>query len=179
MRHNLLPKDIKKKLRTEYYMRVLNVNLLLLSAILGLGTVALIPPYMKVTTERSALAALLEHETAQRAEEGTTAPEDLLAGTKNTIVALREKLDHPLFTEIVTTTLSVRPEGIALVGLSFDRKNNAFVVEGIAATRDALVVYKDALEHVPGVHNVTSPISNLAKNTNLPFQISFTFAKPT
>lgn len=179
MRHNLLPKDMRKKLRTEYYLRALNVSLLLFSVVLALGAVALIPPYFRVTTELSGVTALLEYETAQRAEESATAPEDFLAKTKSTITALQEKLDHPPFTDIVTTTLVVRPEGIALTGLSFDRKNNAFVVEGTAATRDALVVYKDALTRVPGIGNVTSPISNLAKNTNLPFQISFTFAKPT
>ena len=51
-------------------------------------------------------------------------------------------------------------------------------VGGNAATRDALVVFRDRLKTLPRVMSVNLPLSNLAERADIDFSLSVNFVPP-
>jgi hypothetical protein len=95
-----------------------------------------------------------------------------LAETAHVLKLLSSTLQGTSTTGVITTVFSVLPEGVSVQGMSFERETGVFTLEGTAVTRDALVSYRRALESINDITDVASPISNLAKNANLPFELS-------
>lgn len=173
MKHNLLPREKKKDLRTEYIARVLNVGLFLLTLAILSGTAALIPAYFKVSTNLSDIKTSFQRESENDEVAEFKVAQAVLEQTAHTVDQLRATLAQPSVAESIGKVLAQRPPGVAITGVSYERPTGLFVLEGIAKTRDTLVAYKHTLEQQQDISNVVSPISNLAKNADLPFQLSF------
>ena len=172
MRHNLLPKEKKKNLRTEYLLRAINVGVLFLAVVVCMGTIALVPAYLRVWTDLANLTEELDA-TAQATEVTEfKAAESLLKESAYTISILEQRMQERHFTNIIQDALNLLPDGVQITGMAFERETGTLVLEGVAGTRDNLVGYKQSLEEQDGVKSVTSPISNLAKSVDLPFQLS-------
>lgn len=157
----------------EYVLRVVIVAVALLAAATFLGAVALIPAYVKVTTDMREITSLRDQEVEGQDVTAFKAAEAELTETAHIVSVLKGTLQGIPATDIIAAVFSVLPEGVSVQGMSFERGTGIFMIEGTATTRDALVSYRRALESIEDIRDVTSPISNLAKNANLPFQLSF------
>ena len=62
------------------------------------------------------------------------------------------------------------PSGVAVTSLRFEVTTGKMNVNGIAATRENLLAYEAALKGSPFVKQLESPISNLFRRTDAPFQ---------
>ena len=51
-------------------------------------------------------------------------------------------------------------------------------ISGTAASRQALADFRNRLREEDGVESVDLPISNLAKDRDIPFELTVTFVKP-
>ena len=64
------------------------------------------------------------------------------------------------------------PPGIAIASLSFDVAGAKLDMHGIAARREDLLAYEEALKQSPLVKQLESPISNLFRKTDVNFQFA-------
>jgi hypothetical protein len=173
MLHNLLPKDTKKNLRNEYVVRMVSMALFLMAAAVGVGAVSLVPTYISISS------ALDEAKILDEKEGNTTesSPLQELARAAMLLQTLNTKLSAEPMTEIMRGIISVHPDGIQITGVTFDRDPLTFSLQGNATTRDALVTYKKALEGHDRVTHVSSPISDLAKSSDLEFTLTLTLSE--
>jgi hypothetical protein len=173
MLHNLLPKDTKKNLRNEYVMRMLSTALFLMATAVGIGAASLLPTYISISS------ALDEAKIVDQKEGSATesSPLQELARTAVLLQTLNTKLSAEPMTEIMQGIIAVHPDGIQITGITFDRDPLTFSLKGNATTRDALVTYKKALESHDRVTHVSSPISDLAKSSDLEFTLTLTLSE--
>lgn len=174
MMQNLLPKQAKKDIQIEYYLRLLTVCMLTFSVAVIIGLAALLPVYMDLRGELK----FSENEQLARQQDkqdGTELQREIVEG-EYIVTFLESEIKKEKCTELLSEALKERPEGIAITGFSYNRTEKAMKIEGVAATRDLVVPYARALEENVRFENVPVPISNLAKNTNLNFRLTLGIA---
>jgi Tfp pilus assembly protein PilN len=175
---NLLPEHHKKAARMEYLLRMATVALYLCSAAVILGAVILIPAYVSTSLrieegERAKAALAAARSDAEN-------PAAVIATIKRNVTIL-SALVQPVFVEsIIERALTERPLGVTVAAVTFQNGINGegtLSIKGTARTRSSLVAFVRALEGVPYFSKVELPISNLAKNENIPFTMSIPVAR--
>jgi hypothetical protein len=169
---NVLPFEVKKKLRQEYLMRLSAFGLALASLAGLLAAAMLVPALIYAKSERSGYEIIIGN------IEGVDGKEDVF----ETVRAVKEKITFlksgvaspilPLFKKVV----DAKRNGIVISGISFTR-NNAVVIEGVASTRAALVAYRDTITAISDFSSVQLPISELAKSSNIEFTLNASLKK--
>ena len=174
---NLLPPEAHSGIKREYWIRVLSVWALLLAGAFFVTALLLAPSYVLVSSELKALksntAATNDSEEAYRAAE-----EKVLAAN-----ALVGQLDIPqpkvAISEILDTIERTQSPGITLRTYSIRREGrsiNEFHLQGVADSREALANFKAELEREALFESADIPISDLARDENLPFVVTLTIS---
>lgn len=169
MLQNLLTVRQKKKLKREYLFRFATIATLLLSASFLTGVVALVPLYFDVSLEVTAKEKeiTLHDEYIKENLELNNKVEK----TSLQMHSLQESLIRERFSTLINETLEPRPDGITVVGFSYDRIGRSFIVEGVSATRDLVSPYARSIESNKRFKEVPIPIADLARNINLEFRL--------
>lgn len=92
---------------------------------------------------------------------------------------LAAKYAHPSVTDLIKVITEIKPLGVTITSFQYVHphgKAGVLAISGTSATRDALVLFEEALEKESRITDVQLPISNLANNTNLSFTITVTVA---
>ena len=174
MLQNLLPAMRKKEIRIEYYIRLSIVLLVFVNVVVLIGVVALFPSYMYVKSETEAVKE--EYERYQAEVSANKELVEELVRHSYITTTLQEVLDEERFTDILNEVLLKRPEGVTVVGFSYSRTAHTMTLHGIAATRDLVAPFAQDLEESERFSSVPVPIADLAKNTDLPFQLQMTMS---
>jgi Tfp pilus assembly protein PilN len=173
MLHNLLPPLEKKAIRLEYRMRFGTVLLVLLVGSVGVGVVTLLPTYIalraEVDTIRTSFEGSVAHATSGVAY--VQEKQESIQALKHTMGIFEGLYEEEQLTQLLTNALTVRPEAIMIGGVVYDRTAHTLVLEGVSATRDALVTYARTLEETVVFGRVPVSISDLAKNTDIRFRL--------
>lgn len=169
MLQNLLTVKKKKQLKQEYLFRLATIVALLLSASFFTGIVALVPLYFDVSLEVTAKEKeiTLHDEYVKENLELNNKVEN----TSLQMYSLQESLTREKFSTLINETLEPKPEGITVVGFSYDRAGRSFIVEGVSATRDLVSPYARSIESNERFKEVPIPIADLARNVNLEFRL--------
>jgi len=172
MLHNLLPKGRKDQMKIEYYTRLGTASALLTATALILGVFALIPTYLNLTSEVATLTQEVEHHSTNAEESKALAAE--VRESAEVLRFLEHKLKNTRLTDILEAALEVRPEGVVITGFAYDRKTGQLTVEGVADVRELVVTYTKDLELHEMFTKVPLPVSDLARQTNVPFNLQIT-----
>lgn len=175
MLQNLLQPEQKKELDIEYYVRLLTVTALMLTGAVIIGATALIPVYMQVIGEMSVNEE--KYEMLKENIDDTKLLTDEVSRSSTMMALLEEKSSQVKLSTLLTEVLSVRPHGITITGFAFSATSKTLSILGIASTRDLVVPYAQTIETNKYFEKAPVPISNLAKNTNLDFQIAIVLAE--
>lgn len=73
--------------------------------------------------------------------------------------------------------VSLVPSGITLKTLKFDVVSGRFDIEGEAGIRNDFIGFEEAIKRVGVYDNLDSPISNLLKQSDFSFRLSFSLKK--
>jgi len=172
---NLIPPKARKEVVVEYWVRVVSIWLFTLSIFGLVVSLFLLPVYVLVTSQVDAYASSAVEATEKVAEYDLSAVSLVKVNRQaQMLVGLREMSN---FSEMIDTIESLKGEGISLDGFSLVRENKkigAVKIEGEAFVRQNLVDFRDSLLGHPDIEDIHLPISNLAKDKNLPFSISVT-----
>ena len=190
-RTNLLPRERRNALRHEYFIRLVVVSALLVTALALTSAVLLIPTYLFL--ERSANTKhmrLANIETALSSSDEVSLTAHLTALSDN-IAILTTLSDVPPASTVIRKALAIPHSGVTLSGFVYtpasssytnqegtitDESNGTLAITGVAATRNALRTYQLALQASPLALSVDLPVSAYAMDTNSAFTVTLTLA---
>jgi Tfp pilus assembly protein PilN len=174
---NLIPPDAKKALIIEYWTRVITVWFILIgfgfvvSIALKFPTFVLLQDQLKVYSGQyhNAKETEADFESADNKIEEANKLSAILAGSvdSDSATALTEVLETIAGEEILIKSFKYK---------FADGQVNTITVSGIAETRLALANFRDNLEDDPLFSEANLPISNLAKDVDIAFNIDITLA---
>lgn len=180
MQHTLLPLQERKTLRREYRLRVAIVLCFMLAFAGLIGIVSLFPAYISMSikerSELEAVAALKK----QKDDSGMADIEGTLkadAGLLNAALPLSGGVAPSSVVESVVSASGP----VRITSLTVEQGDDlAFNVgiQGVAPDRDALLAFQNRLEALAPGNKAVLPISELAKNSNIPFSIQLTEKLP-
>jgi len=168
---NLLPAHVRKEIFRIYISRVVAVALLWWGIVCLVLTLLLLPPFVLVSLQINTLA------TAEADMSGKVAEYDMSAAKLNEATALARRLvltknvSFSAYDAAVTAAISVGVN-INSVDYQFNDSSSTLSITGEAATRDALVAFRDALAESIYFSDINLPINQLTRTSDLPFAIS-------
>lgn len=165
---NILPVEVKKKLAQEYFMRLGILAFLVLSLGGVCMAIALMPAFILAKSEHASLSAFISKVEGNAGEDVFTT----VRVTKEKLSFFSEKSAPPKALTFFSESVAARAGGISIQGYSYTKGSNKAIIKGIARTRSNLVAYRDAVGKIPSVDSVELPISELAKSTDISFNLS-------
>jgi Tfp pilus assembly protein PilN len=176
---NLIPYSAQKKLKQEYWIRIVSLWSILLSAALLVLAVLMVPIYVLVSIQLNAQAT----DTVVAAEERSSLVDAEAALQQASLYArlvLNETASRSLTNEIARLN-QLGGEGILFSNYVYQQAatGDTLAVSGIARTRADLAAFRDQLEAQVQYTNVVLPISALIQETDLDFSITLQFATST
>lgn len=171
----LLTEEEKEKVVHEYHLRRAVVIILSLVSILIIGIIGLLPSHiLSNIRHKEALewdrivdnSSLKEEEAALQA---------WLTETNRRLSTLSPKLDVDRPSDFIIKVLDQKVIGISITNFSWKKVagKETFLVGGEASSRQVLVAFKDRLSASGHFSEVILPVSDLAKDKDISFQIKF------
>ncbi len=172
---NLITLKQKKNLYREYLLRLLSVFFVIVS-VLGVFFLAyVIPYYFSVSRNDQKTAEQFEQIINIENKENTGERfSQIVARTDEELkaVSLYQK-QNILPSDIFSKIVRLKNSGISITRLSFVySEQGQIMVNGIAKNREVLVKFISDLKNDSSFALVESPISDFAKNSNIPFSIN-------
>lgn len=172
---NLLPNADKAAIRCEYRLRLATVSLWFLFATL-LSASFLLVPSLFLSSKKEEIARLRAESfrAGVSADDGPLLEKELRAAAGK-IKLLRAEETAPYFHELFARIAALSSERISIASLSVARVNGGEYrvhIGGAARDRGALVAFQKELEKFTEFKEVTLPLSNLAKDTDIEFSIN-------
>lgn len=173
---NLLPQTAKRQLVIEYYVRVVSVWLFLLTGAMIVLGMLLVPISVLVSLQLDAYNETFVRVSADNESfgdsEDAVITANVLAGELNKISTYeRVWSDVALVQALAENTISI-------ASIEIERTDvgtiETITVTGEATTRAALAAFRDRIEASPRFVSAALPISNLAKDKEVPFSIDIT-----
>ena len=172
--YKLLPEKRLNDIEREYKFRRSILMIISLCVVFAIGIAILVPLYIfSMTKERSAVNRLEVTKKLPLLENGQNIDEWLKSTKeKQRILAPALKKDEPY--EYFNRIISLKPEGISLKNLSWKRdpKGTVISVNGIASTRNTLLMFEQALNNSGQFSKAALPVSNLARDKNIDFSLT-------
>lgn len=172
---NLLPPGQKQKAEKEYNFRLGSAYILLMSIVVVIGAVLLLPSYFFVDIKEG--YAQNELDALQSSSENTKREEiraELLLTKEYLRELTKDATREPLYA--VIDRVSTASGGIIDIStVSYSRaegeSNSTLSVGGTAPTRNKLLRFKNALEEDELFEEIVLPVSSLAQETDIKFNI--------
>ena len=171
----LLTDEEKQKVTHEYTLRRAIVMLFAFIMVSVVGIIGLLPSYI--------LSSARENEVIERTRIMERAGErgdklELQAWLRETsreLEVLSPKLDTDRPSDFIKRILDQRVTGLRITGLSWAKVEDkiALSVSGVALDRQTLITFEDRINASGYFSEVILPISNLARDRDIDFQIKF------
>jgi hypothetical protein len=171
--YKLLTEEEKQIVKKEYNLHRLVITLLALVVVLAVALVGLLPSYLFSTVRHREIGEQLEIlRPAEGSEEASL--RTWLAETNRKIGSLSPELDRDMVSQYFDKVIRARPAGISLNRLGWKKTGDkaAISIQGVARDRQTLINYEKALSSSGEWAEVVLPISNLASDRNIEFDIS-------
>ncbi len=178
---NLLPPSTKRTLLREYYLRVFATFFLLSAVVMGAGAGLLLPSYYLARAESEEAVRYLD------ALQGTA---DLRARTQTgksvqafteQVALLKEYGSRPFTAEMISRIQEHLSGDVSITTISVEYEagdRGRISLGGSAKTRTALLTFAESLREELIFSGVSVPVGQLAGDSDLPYSLTFQFAKP-
>jgi len=171
----LLTEEGGRKVAREYAVRRAICLLLALVLVLTVGNIGLLPSYVLSNARQN--EALERTRIMSNSEEGGSdaSLQVWLGETNHKLQVLSPALDTDRPSDFIKTILDQKAAGITITGFLWVRAKDkiALSVNGVAASRQSLVTFENRINSSKYFSEVALPISNLAKDRDIDFQIKF------
>ncbi len=172
--YKLLTDEQKKVVESEYKHRLAVIALWALIAIVVIGMVSLFPSYILTNARHAEVSerlALLE-KTGLSLEDQEV--QTWLDQMNQKLKILAPKLDNDRPSLFIEEALKARTQGISITSLEWRRAEGREVLalSGTARDRQSLINFESALDKSGKFGDVSLPISNLAKDKDIDFQVN-------
>jgi Fimbrial assembly protein (PilN) len=171
----LILQEQKIKLLRQYRLRLLFVVISFLVILIAYGVFTLIPAYIYIHGEEESILKSYEGLKKSITDKSDGDLEKSLQNIKENIEALKGEDANILLT--VKLIVDSRPSNVRLTKLSYSYNPediSIFEVVGVADDRASLIKFSKNLQANPIFTKVELPISNLAKDSSIDFNITIT-----
>ena len=162
-------------------MRVSVVTIVAIAVAILIGCAGLFPAFIRSFEDGRSAAEAIVADGKNTVVDSTLANVKAELATANALVmALTADTMQGSFVDSIRAITTVS-EGVAVTGIDIafpDTKSAAIVVIGTAPTRDALLSFRTRLQTLFAGTRIDIPINDLAKNSNLGFNLRFTIKLP-
>ncbi len=178
--YTLLPDEEIKSLKREYMTRVFVTLLFFISCGVLAGIISLIPSYIFSYTKESEALKDLQDLKIVKHDVGSDVASKNLSQTQQYISSLKSHQDTIDFAQTISSIVERKIPLISINSFQLTRPTSLasttvdVLIQGKAATRDALVNFKKNLEKDTFAIKSDLPISDLAKSKDIPFTIKIT-----
>lgn len=161
-------------------MRVAVVSVIALAVAVLVGCIALFPAFIRGVEDRHAAAGAVTADSKNNVTDSALSAAKADLSAANSLVAtLAADNAQGGFTDVIRSIVSASG-GISLTGIDLayaDAKSVNASLTGVAPTRAGLLAYRSRLEALFPA-KIDIPISELAKSSNLAFNLRFTIKLP-
>lgn len=174
---NLLTPEAYASVQHRYRARYLMSLAIMLLASAIASFLALLPAYVVLNTERTAL----EHEASllQQGASGEKAQHDrvIMSQARQMTAALADLGSGSRVAEAVASALAQKPKSASIEHVTYTHKDGevVLVLSGTARSREDVVSYRDALRSNPLFKNVQVPIADLAGSGHFSITVNGAF----
>lgn len=171
--YKLLTEEQKKKIQAEYRLRLVVIALWSLIAVIVIGMVSLFPSYILTKARYNELTerlAILE-QTGLSFEDKEV--QLWLNQMNQKLKLLSPKFDKDRPSVFIEEALRARVAGIRVTSLGWKREANGEIITltGTASDRQSLINFENKLDKLGNFGDVSLPISNLAKDKDIDFEV--------
>jgi hypothetical protein len=172
---NLIPKEEKKRMKTDFYYRLFGLFFSVFAFSLVLASLFLLPAYFISSAKIPIMEIKLN---AEKNGESSAFYEKSIALVKeiNTKLDLIEKEKLIPSTRVFQGILQEKRADIKITQILYENEASGkrISVTGIAPSREILLLFRLALENSPSFKNVDLPISNFVKGSDIQFNLNLT-----
>lgn len=171
----LLTEEERQKVAREYIVRRTVVILGILSIVLIVAVVGLMPSFTLSNARQNEVAERMKIADNFTLEGDEVNLQNWLVSINNKLEILSPSLDTDRPSEFIDKVLGQNRAGIVIDGFSWRKDGDSIdlSVSGVASSRQALVAFEDSLSSSDYFSEVSLPISNLAQDRNINFQVRF------
>ena len=171
----LLTEEERRKVAREYAVRRAICLFLALVLVLAVGIIGLLPSYVLSNARQNEALERARIMGSAGGREDDASLQFWLEETNRKLQVLSPALDTDRPSDFIKTILDQKAAGITITGFSWVRAKDKVTlsVNGVAASRQALVTFENRINSSRYFSDVALPISNLAKDRNIDFQIKF------
>lgn len=174
---NLIPKEEKKKMITDFYYKLAILFVVMLDFCILVAFFSILPSYFISSIKYSLISAKLEN---QKLEPLSPLGEESLALVKDidkklVLVENFEKNKFLLSVQVINAILSEKRPDIKITQILYENNEingRKISLTGIASSREVLLSFRQTLEDNPTFKNVVLPISNFVKGSDINFYLS-------
>lgn len=169
----LLPEEEKEKVQREYALRRIVVAVEAFILILIVGLVGLFPSYILSRARLGEVEERLKVSGTAEPQVETKELEAWLTDLNFKLTALVPDQKEFLPSLYMETVLKEKGSGIRITGFSWiNEKEKVYMnISGVASTRQALLSLETRLKNAKSFSEVTLPVSNLAKERDVTFDL--------
>jgi len=169
---NLIPPQAKKNIIIEYWIRAVSVWFALLGVASLTMAVLNVPVYILIQNQLQSYSSLYNDADAQNTSFEQIESGIVLANT--TAVLLSNNLKSESIVPYINQIDNLANSKISIQSLKLIRSGvnlEEVQIQGVADDRESLVAFSDAIESAEDFTKADIPLSNLAKDKDIPFTI--------
>ena len=164
-------------MRGDFYLRLLVLILLTFATVSAVATATLLPAYLSSIAKKGSAEAILE---LQKAEPVPTFDEETHKSVtdlnyKLQLVESAQKNRFSVSESVLQAVIGKKQRGIRITQIAYEvdtKKGTILRVRGTAASREALLQFRQAFERDAAFQGVALPISNFVKGENIEFNLT-------
>lgn len=179
----LLTEEYRHKVEHEYFIRRIIVALSALILVLVIGMVGVLPSYMLSNIRQSEALSQTKVANSAGLRGDETMLKEWLSETNKRLKTVSPSLDTDRPSNFVDEVLKQQVESIHITNFSWTRaqlgkeKGDILLsITGLALDRQSLITFREHMNASERFSNVVLPISDLAKDKDIVFQIKFSLA---
>lgn len=166
----------KKKILTEYHIRLGVVSIGAVGALILASLILLIPSYIFAVNKYNNAErdiAIYEQKYGNDQKEKDLGAQIRNANTKTLLLATDDATTQVQPSQTISDILKIKGNLIKISSITYDinTTQQRIVLVGVALTRDGLAGFVDALKKLPNFTSAQLPISSYVKSTNIDFSI--------
>lgn len=174
---NLIPREEKKKMTTDFHYRLAILLFVVVDFCLLVVLLCMLPAYFYSSINTSLAYAQLQ---AQKSEPQPVLGEQSLAAIKDinskiNSIENAERNKFPISMKVINAVLVNKRTDIKITQILYDNGSvtgKKIKITGTASSRETLLLFREALEQSPSFKSVELPISNFVKGSNIEFYLN-------
>lgn len=178
---SLLPPIYYKEIRREKIFRLSVLFLILISGVLLVGIIFIFPSYFTLMFSTEDILRRWDAEQQSFERQDITSFEETVAKiNKQSALYLNNENRRYQLAPLLVRIAEADDKNIRLNKINLQPENGGsfhIVISGTAATRDALLEYTQKLKNTPEFGLIRSPIKNLLKESEVPFEMDIVVKK--